>query len=71
MPHAELEVQDQFGAVVNLIDSLHSGDIKWYLTVNNSTSTRPQDHGGVVVKSMGKLRKFQPLAAGRFACRKM
>ena len=68
MAHAEAEVQDNLEAVVDLIGPLHRGNIQWYNTLNNSTSTRPKDHGGIVVKSMGKLRKFQPLADGRVAC---
>ena len=57
MAHAEAEVQDNLEAVVDLIGSLHSGgNIKWYCTLNNSTSTRPKDHGGIPVKSMGQLR---------------
>ena len=50
MAHAEAEVQDKLEAVVDLIGSLHSGNIKWYFTLNNSTSTRPEDHGGIRVK---------------------
>ena len=69
MAHAEAEVQDNLEAVVDLIGSLHrGGNIKWYCTLSNSTSTRPKDHGGIVVKSMGKLRNFQPLADGSFVC---
>ena len=62
MAHAEAEVQDNLEAVVDLIGSLHRGNIQWYTTLNNSTSTRPKDHGGINVQSTGKLRSFQPLA---------
>ena len=68
MAHAEAEVQYNLEAVVDLIGSLHRGNIQWYTTLNNSTSTRPTDHGGIKVQSMGKLRSFQPLAGGRVAC---
>ena len=68
MAHAEAEVQDNLEAVVDLIGPLHRGNIQWYTTLNNSTSTRPKDHGGINVQSMGKLRSFQPLAGGRVAC---
>ena len=68
MADAEAEVQDKLEAVVDLIDSLHRRNIKWYFTLNNTTSTRPDEHGGRVVTSMGQLRDFQPLADGRVAC---
>ena len=68
MAHAEADVQGNLEAVVELIGSLHRGNIQWYTTLNNSTSTRPKDHGGINVQSMGKLRSFQSLAGGRFAC---
>ena len=51
------------GDVANLmvmkdyIKQNHNQAVSWHLTLNNTMSTRPKDHGGPVVRSVTDAKK--------------
>ena len=55
------------GDVANLmvmkeyIKQNHNQAVSWHLTLNNTMSTRPKDHGGPVVRSITEGKTFAPL----------
>ena len=60
---------DEDAAVLRLIGGLHEGgNIFWYCTLNNTSSTRPNEHGGRNVNSVGQRRNLAPAANGGQTC---
>jgi len=51
-------------AVKAYIMEQHTSSITWHLTLNNTISTRPKDHGGPVVPSVSRAKTFTPLGPG-------
>ena len=60
---------DEDAAVLRLIGGLHEGgNIFCYCTLNNTSSTRPNEHGGRNVNSVGQRRNLAPAANGGQTC---
>ena len=58
----------ELAPVLAVMDALHNVSITWYSTLNNSSSTRPNLHGGRSVESMGKLRAYAQAASDGWTC---
>ena len=42
----------------------HVETVTWHHVLNNTTSTKPKEHGGPVVPAISKLKQFEPYGSG-------
>ena len=54
----------EFDVLKTFLKEQHVASVTWHHLLNNTTSTKPKEHGGPVVPAISKLKQFEPYGSG-------